>query len=139
MARTDADAIGGIIKVKAGDDLTPFIDVANMLVNIVCVPTGYDETEDLEQLTLIETWLAAHFYSIYKPRRLIEQVDQIRQQIESKVDIGLNVTRHGQMAMRIDTNGGLAALDNTNSGGAGGGNPVVPRRGIVWLGTEREE
>jgi hypothetical protein len=136
--RTTAELVTGIITLDdEDDDLTPFIDVANMLVDAVCVndsegePFGYTDAE----LERIERWLSAHFYAVYRPRAFLSQVETLREQIESKVSLKLDVTRYGQQAMLLDYHGGLAALNNglnevtKNFPGATGRKPR-----IYWLG-----
>jgi hypothetical protein len=128
MPRTDAGKIQAICKVKAGDDLTSFISTANNLVNDVCLDSGYNEA----RLTDIETYLAAHFYKVDKPEASYTQTGMSQKQIESKVDLGLKVTRWGQQAMVLDFKGNLAAIDLTVG-------PPQNRRvkiGVTWLGTE---
>jgi hypothetical protein len=126
--RTTAEAVGGIIKVVGTVSMTPFIEAANALVTEHCSEDDYDAT----RLELIERWLAAHFYAIYEPRRLSERAGPVSKQIESRVDLGFDVTRYGQMAMRFDTEGGLAALNEQIKSG---GSLTV---GVTWLGSEDE-
>jgi hypothetical protein len=124
--RTTALAVGKIIEVDDTIDLDSFIEVASALVDEVCEPAGYNAT----RLELIERWLAAHFYAVRDPRAEMEQADTIRAQYETKVDLGLNVTRYGQQAMLLDTAGGLAVLNrNTQDGQA-----ATPTVGITFLG-----
>lgn len=139
--RTTALAVGGIIEVNDGDDLDPFIETANYLVDACCLyasdgttSLGYTDT----QLELIERWLSAHFYAIYEPRSFLDQVGDLRQQIESKVNLRLEVTRYGQQAMLLDFKGGLAALSN----GLGEVEKKFPdvtgrKPTITWLGKRR--
>lgn len=134
MARTTPELVAGIIEVDDGDDLEPFIDVANELVTEVCAPVV---TYSAPRLEKIERWLAAHFYAIQRPRNFLEQAGTLREQIESKVDLGFNVTRYGQQAMRLDTAGGLAALD-AQSGGADSATVIRPKRSMTWLGRPPE-
>lgn len=127
--RTTEAQVQGIIKTNASITITPFIEVANALVTELCASSGYDDT----RLELIERWLAAHFYSVRDAGRLTERAGPVSKQIESRVDLGFDVTRHGQMAMRIDTAGNLAALNEQSKRGAS----ITP--GVTWLGTEEEE
>lgn len=130
MARTTASAVEAIIEVKATVSVTPFIEVANDLVTNVCTASSYS----VATLELIERWLAAHFYAIRDPRRESEEADEVAAKFKSKVELGFNVTHYGQMAMRLDTAGNLAALDSrTNKGLATAG------VGITWLGNKRGE
>lgn len=114
MAYTTADNVRGIIEVDDEDDLTPFIDSADILVLQCCItdPEGVSLGYSDAQLEMIERWLAAHFYAVFEPRSFLDQVGELRQQIESKVNLRLEVTRYGQQAMLLDFHGGLAALSN---------------------------
>lgn len=111
--RTTSDLVEGVIEVEDDIDLDPFIDAANYLVTRVCavIPiNGYTYTT--AELKLIETWLAAHFYAVREARPQRERISRLTFEAQSKVDIGLSVTHYGQTAMRLDINGGLAAMDN---------------------------
>ena len=127
--RTTASDVGDIVKVKSGDDLTPFIEAANAIVTQHCTNTAFTAI----QLELIERWLSAHFYLIYNPARLNERASVVSKQIESRVDLGFDVTRHGQMAMRLDWSGALSAL---NEQAKKGGQITA---GMTWLGTPYDE
>jgi hypothetical protein len=129
--RTTETAVEEIIEVDDSIDLTPFIEVASALVTTNCEEKNSAYTA--EELELIERWLSAHFYAIRDPRALVEDLGRISTTIESKVHLGLNVTRYGQMAMIIDWYGGLAALNETMIKSGGKRNIA-----ITWLGTESE-
>jgi len=132
MPRTTADAVKAIIEVDDGVDLTPFIEGANRLVTDICAP-HYDDDVLLE---MIERWLSAHVYTIFSPLPLSEQAGQVQQTVESRVGLGLQGSEYGQFAMRLDTGGYLAALDNALNTvkkqlpGSG------KKFGVTWLGTE---
>lgn len=126
MPRTTSDLVKGICEVDVSIDLTPFITAANALVTEACVPAGYDAN----RLELIETWLAAHFYSIRDPRTIMEKAGEVFEQYENKVALGLNITRYGQQAMLLDTSHALAALSNINQKALLTGK----RKAILWLG-----
>jgi len=110
--------------------MVPFIAAANAAVVAACTGTAgptpeYNDT----RLALIETWLAAHFYAQRDPRYTTEKAADVAVGYQSKVDLGFDNTHYGQMAMRLDTNGGLAKLnDEAKKGGR-------PRVGVTWLGT----
>jgi hypothetical protein len=60
--RTNYAKVSGVIKVKEGVDLNPYMLPANELVTELL---GGDATEHSDgRLALIETWLAAHFYDV---------------------------------------------------------------------------
>jgi len=127
--RTTSDAVSAIIRVKTGASLTPFIEAANALVTELCAEvTTYNDA----RLELIERWLSAHFYAIYDPRRESDKAGVVSKKIQSRVDLGFDVTHYGQMAMRLDTNGELAALNEQIKNGS----RYVPAS-VSWLGTER--
>lgn len=126
MTRTTPDQVKGIIQVKAGADLTPFIFSASELVTEVCVPAGYSE----ERLELIERYLAAHFYTLLEPRASSETAGPVSETLQSKVDLFLSTSHYGQHALVLDTAGGLARLNNamqTNKGSR--------TIGVSWLGS----
>lgn len=110
MARTTSQLVSGIIAVEGGDDLTPFIDTANMLVTELCTGSGYGNPI----LEMIERWLSAHFYDIFSPRTSQEGINPGPTESFERVqvDIGLNNTKYGQQAMRLDYKGNLAGMEN---------------------------
>lgn len=111
VARTTSPLVAGIIEVDEGDDLDPFILSANELVTECCDVPAFNYSP--ERLELIERWLAAHFYAIKVPRAQEERAGPVWERIVSKADLGLDVTHYGQQAMRLDTKGGLAVLNNS--------------------------
>lgn len=124
---------------KVAVDLDEFIDIANELVTEVCDPasTGYTTG----RLKSIEKYLAAHCYTVLGPRTVRERVGGIQQVFESKLDLGFDNSRYGQLAMRLDTKGGLALLNNamkTQKGLLPGGAGAV-KPGVKWMGTVPEE
>lgn len=126
MPRTTAERIAKLLKVKPGLDMAPFIEVANELVTECCGELGYTEN----RLTLIEDWLAAHFYAQRDPRVQSEGIGSLNSTFEGRTDLGLNNTRFGQQALRLDTKGGLATLEDVAK------NPVTKNAfGMFWLGT----
>ena len=128
--RTTSDLIEEIINVDASISLAPFINVANALVTECC--TGYDEEYTDAHLIKIETWLAAHFYTVRDPRAESEKAGSVSEKFQSKVDIGFSTSHYGQMAMRLDYKGGLARLDNKLK--KGGKSPSM-----TWVGKEEDD
>jgi hypothetical protein len=127
VPRTTPELVRTVVDAPAADDLTAAVLSANELVTEVCVPLGYTST----RLELIERYLAAHFYLVWHPGNLIEAAGSVRQQIISKVDLGLNLTHQGQQAALLDTRGGLASLNATAAG-----TTIRPKRSVVWLGKD---
>lgn len=131
MARTNDSLVGGIIEVDSTISLTPFITIANFMVTQCC--TDLDEDYDAAHLIEIETWLAAHFYTVRDMRAERERAGTVEEKFQSKVDLGFNSSHYGQMAMRIDFHGGLAALDKQTING------IVKTVGLNYLGTTKTE
>jgi hypothetical protein len=127
--RTTAEEIQAIIDVKTGFDLTSFMSAANQLVDKFCLDVDYSE----EVLTRIETWLAAHFYCMYDPRATSESAG-VSTSYEGTVALGLSLSKYGQMAMLLDTAGGLASYNKSIVDGTA--SRVV---GVAWLGTDNPE
>jgi hypothetical protein len=128
--RTTSEAVGNIIELDSSISLTPFIEAANALVTECCSEDDYDVT----RLELIERWLSAHFYAIRDPRNTSESAGPASKSIETSVSLGFDVTRYGQMAMRLDTKGGLAALNKRTLDGQGS-----RRVSMSWIGKTVEE
>jgi hypothetical protein len=139
VARTTLAAVAAIIEtdpdvVPDEAAMLPFILVANELVTECCTGTQGPATEyTAERLELIERWLAAHFYTNRDPRMSSESAGGVGGSYQSSVSLGFDTSHYGQTAMRLDTNGGLARLNqDTKKGGR-------PRVGVKWLGTPNSE
>lgn len=115
MARTTAELIAAIIELDDTISLVPFIAVANALVTEVCVPAGYDD----ERLTLIETWLAAHFYTVRVSVTTSESVSGVSESKQLWTGPHLQASEYGQTAMTLDTAGGLNLLNERSISGKG--------------------
>lgn len=123
--RTTDELVRGIIETEVSiSDLTPFIQSASMLVDKFCEGVGYQEQE----LEMIERWLSAHFYAIRDPRRSAESAGSVAESYQYRLGLHLQVTTYGQMAMILDYNGGLAALNASIEDGKTG------PPDIAWLG-----
>ena len=129
--RTTDDLVKGIIEVDATISLTPFIAAANSLVTKCC--TDLDEDYSVAELQQIETWLAAHFYTVRDGRAFREKAGSVSEEKQSKVDLGFSTSHYGQMAMTLDYFGGLSALNESIKNGTS--NTV----GVTWLGTEEDD
>lgn len=119
-ARTTETAVKGIIEVDAisVSSLEPFISIANELVTEKCGGLGYSDT----RLELIERWLSAHFYTVRDPRVTSETAGPVSASYQSSVSLGLNSSHYGQTALRLDTMGGLASLEQ---GSLNGGRKII--------------
>jgi len=131
MARTTESLVRRIIEVDdtIAPDLDPFVETAHAMVNAVC--TGFDPAYTETQLELIERWLAAHFYGIRDTPRAREAAGSVSENFQYKIDLGLDQTRHGQMAKVLDFKGGLAQLDKKVKDGTQG-----KTASVNWAGTE---
>jgi len=146
MARTTKAYIEAIIELDAevipnDAAMEPFILMANELVTECCTgDNGPASAYTDDRLELIERWLAAHCYTLRDPRYTNEKAGSVGASyqskvdlgFQSKVDLGFDTSHYGQMAMRMDTNGGLAALNTQTKKGAS-------KVGGSWLGTPASE
>lgn len=126
--------VKAIITVLRTAVLTPYIDFANELVTEVCaskfLADGVTLYYSTYRLKMIELWLSAHAYTIYDPRASSEKVSVITQRLQGKIDLGLDSSLYGQNAMRLDTLGGLAALNNAQKK-----KQSALAGGVYWAGT----
>lgn len=135
MARTTRTLIKEIIGVDAGliptdAAMLPFITLANELVTEACTgDNGPSVAYSTERLVLIETWLAAHCYTNLDPRAASEAAEGVSASYQSKIDLGFDTSHYGQTAQRLDTNGGLARINNASKTGG----TLV---GGFWAGTD---
>lgn len=124
MVRTTPDLVKEIIEVDASISLTPFILVASQLVDLI-------PELSLERLTVIETWLAAHFYTIRDPRATQQTAGSVSESYQSRVSYYLANSHYGQQAVLLDTTRTLATL-----------NRPIPKRtktaSVNWLGNPEE-
>ncbi len=132
MANRATDAlVEGVIEVDSAITLTPFITAANAIVTECCTDLTVDYTA--AQLVIIETWLAAHIYTIRDMRAETEKAGPVSEKFQSKVDLGFDTSHYGQMAMRLDWKGGLAALNEQIKKGT----KKTPL--MTWLGKEEDD
>jgi hypothetical protein len=128
--RTTEELVGGIIELDNTISLDPFLLSANELVTEFCSAAGYTDA----RMELIERWLTAHFYCQLDPQTQSESVGGISQSYEGSTGFGLKRSRYGQMAMRMDSAGGLAKMDALLESGKKGLTPS-----LTWLGKTRAE
>ncbi len=117
--RTTSDLVKGIIEVDVAIDLSPFILAASALVDDIVEKSGHDA----DRLRLIETWLAAHFYTVRDPRTTDEKAGTVSASYQSAVDLNLNTSHYGQMAMTLDSSGLLRATSK-----------IKRKVSVSWLG-----
>lgn len=138
MPRTTDAAVRKVINVETDVDITPYIETAAHMVDEVCAPHYVGDDVKLE---LIERWLSAHYVCVNNPQAMSEQASAggggVQQTMEPvRVDLGLRSTKYGQQALRIDTGGYLAALDNAMDDVKKRLPGANPRYSVTWLGTD---
>ena len=89
------------------DETDSFISSAH--VALVTRLDGYGLPEEL--LTKIEVYLAAHFATLTYREVVRQTMTPFSETFSSKVDLGFNSTRYGQMAVSMDPTGKLAVAD----------------------------
>jgi hypothetical protein len=119
VPRTTEALVRGIkTDIPDDADIDPFIEPANFLVTkllasaVIPGTTTLWYADDSDGLTLIETWLAAHFCTVDDPRSASEKVGPITQRLQGKIDLGLDSSLYGQNAMRLDISGILSRYNN---------------------------
>lgn len=128
IATTDA-LVRGIIDAQSDVSTDPFIAAANQLASDVFGAYVPPYTDAKSQL--IQTWLAAHFYTIFDNQLARAKAGTVSVGYQYKVEMGLDSSIYGQNAMLLDTNQGLAKLQNSLTTVR---NVTVS---IKWLGTRR--
>lgn len=124
---TTAEAVRTVYSLLTDDDdLDGYIESASMLVAARCVPLDYT-TDEIE---IICRYLTAHLWEVDHPRLARERMGQAEEYPESKVGLGLQLTRPGQQVLMLDYLGGLSAAD-----------PAVARKRVtvLWIGKEDAE
>lgn len=104
----DGDDVLGILEedhVPADLDFAPFLSAAVMALYGRGAYTRYAGRTD--ELTILETWLAAHFvciaYALLSEERIGDQRSVER--VDRKTDMGLDQTPYGQMVKVLDSFG----------------------------------
>lgn len=107
--RTDVPSVCAIIETDlVNDQVEPFIVTANVFVddNLILDPPLSDAI-----LLQIETYLAAHFLTLFDPRAQKEEADGVRFTFEGTTAMGLDSSKYGQMAQVLDPTGTLKSLN----------------------------
>ena len=108
MARVTSEEVQAIMKdYDSAIDLDAFITAANLLITGVCNDSGYSAAE----LKEIERWYSAHLYCINDPQLAEAEAGNGKSKYQYKVDLAINQTRYGQMAMTLDYKGNLSQLN----------------------------
>lgn len=130
MARTRDDEVEQLIEVDDAINLSSFIDTASALVDRVdAYSPGLMSTKTL---TLLEAWLAAHFYALRDQQYSSRSTQGASGSFQGQTGMGLTSTFYGQTAMRLDASGLLAKMDKE---AIEGGKRKIK---VGWLGTDPE-
>lgn len=131
MARTTVTKVTDILEdVQNGAVIAAFIDAASSIVDYVYdCDQAKDKKLSSAQLIVIETWLAAHFYSVMDQRVQQTSEGDASDTYQGKTDMYLESTQYGQSAIMFDVSGCLAKLNKEAKEGG--------KRKITfnWLGT----
>lgn len=104
--RADATEVRTLLKCAATVDLTTFIAIANTLVDDLLGSSSLS----VNALKWIETYLAAHFYTLTEERGALasDSFGDATERYHNIYKAGLNATRFGQQAIVYDSTGTLA-------------------------------
>lgn len=125
----DPDSINtivrGVITVAASADLAEVTDAALMLVVGLAQPAGYSQFE-MEKL---HAYLTAHLYEVDNQRMFEEEIGRAREKPETKVDLGLQLTRPGQQVLVLDYKKAFAPVADDQQ--------TLRRPRVTWAGNPR--
>jgi hypothetical protein len=125
----DPDAVRSrvesIVEIDEDVDISEYIDSALMLVVGLAQPAEYSQVE-MERL---HAWLAAHFYEVNYQRSFEKEIGRARDKPETKVDLGLNLTRPGQQVLVLDYKKAFTAVAEDGT--------QLRRPRVFWAGNPR--
>jgi hypothetical protein len=122
MARTTDADVRAIIDDTSTISTTIPIRTANVMVNWIASTCDAAGVLNADQLTEIETWLAAHYYAIADPQYIAKATDGASATFQGQTGMRLSSTFWGQQAISLDVTGCLASRDKGSS------------VGLAWLG-----
>ena len=107
---TETEVLAILDTTLEAEDITPFLDFANMVVTRKLVGVGYSDSN----LRLIETWLAAHLVCTKDPQIAKERTGRDTDTTyDGKTGMGLDLTRYGQQVKVLEDLKILAGLDSS--------------------------
>ena len=108
MSRADEQDVRGIVENDPDISMSIFIETAAELTAYIesCAATVPSDN----RLKVIETWLAAHFYSIRDQQFQSVNTDGASATYQGQTAMYLDSTHWGQQAITLDTTGCLAGL-----------------------------
>lgn len=111
MARvTDQDVIAILGDTNIAD-LTPFIDIASLVIDQVAEMCG---DYSVELLTEMEKWLAAHFATAQEREPTKIRIGDSEESYNWNTELGLGSSEFGKRLAMMDYNGCLTALTKPN-------------------------
>ena len=131
MARTNSEAVRGVMSTDTDLNLTPFIRTANVLTNwLADQDAALDNLLDAATLTEIETYLAAHFVAHRDQQYSSKSTGGSSASFQGQTGMVLSATLYGQTAMMLDSTGMLAKRSADASSGV-----AKVRVSARWAGT----
>ncbi len=113
--RTDATKIAEVIEVDPTATLTIYIEMANELINELCLTSGYSDS----RLEHLETLLAAHIYRSLRDMQATSESAGVSQSYQLFTGEALKNSHCGQMLMLYDTAGNFNRLNQKAVEGKG--------------------
>lgn len=117
-SRTNSALVEGVLLADydfaQNPDLTPFITAASAIIDqaVVCAARKRIAL-DPNTLLEMETWLAAHLYGCSDQPYSSRHTLRASGQFQGETKQGLEGTKYGQMAMRLDPSGCLTNIDKS--------------------------
>lgn len=122
--RTTADKVKNVL----GNDydgtinLAPYIETASVMMDRIVarsnVKNGGKNALTLAEAEMVERWLAAHNYCMMDPTYSSRSTEGASGSFQGTVADGLDGSRYGQQAQRLDPSGCLRNLDKQQFAGA---------------------
>lgn len=126
--RTNRAKVEGVLERDTSIPIDPFITTANLMVDWLDSKDTDSELSDALLLE-IETYLAAHFYTLKDQRMSFQMTGAASASYQGKFGMGLHLTDYGQMAMVLDVTNNLALRSKEMEEGK------KQRIGATWIGT----
>jgi len=122
MARVGEDDVRATVDSDITINIAPFIEAATVLMSRVqTCATDRNHTLTADEIRVITTYLAAHFYAIRDPQYASVRTERAAAKFQGKTAMGLKYTPWGQVAVDMDVSGCLKELDG-------------PKARLQWLG-----
>lgn len=134
MARVTAVQVQGLIDTDSSLSAVEWAALVDPFIATATALADYVESKDSDsQLTAallvqIEMYLAAHFYEHLDPQPAREKTGDASADFQGEFAMGLDSSKWGQTAKRLDVTGTLASLDRTRH-----------RVSVQWLGLAPSE